>query len=171
MVDGTHFWISKPQHPEWSQDTTYFSHKFGKACVNNELSISISTQQLMWMNGPFPAGQNDVLIFMKKGLRDKLKLIGKKAIGNGGYCGHQNVISAPNAHDSKFVKKFKSRALKRHEAFNGMIKSFKCLDGRFRHSIDRFADSFEAVAVLCQYQIERNQPLYDVLIAELIDNH
>ncbi len=27
-VDGTHCWIQEPQHPTWSQDSRYFSHKY-----------------------------------------------------------------------------------------------------------------------------------------------
>jgi hypothetical protein len=90
------------------------------------------------MNGPFKAGLNDITIFTNEGLKEKLRATGKKAIGDGGYSGHSQQISTPNSHDSKQVKKFKSRALKRQEKFNGMTKNFDCLSGRFRHSVDRF---------------------------------
>jgi hypothetical protein len=163
-VDGTHAWIQEPEHATWSQDPEYYSHKFNKAGCNYELGISISECRLVWMNGPFKAGSNDVSIFKKKGLKAKLMATGKKAIGDGGYSGHSHEISTPNSHDSKAVFKFKSRALKRHEKFNGLTKNFDCLDGRFRHCVDRFKNCFEAVCVIAQYQIENNRPLYDVLI-------
>ena len=169
-VDGIHFWIQEPQHPEWSQDSKYFSHKYGKAGLDYELGISLTTQQLVWMNGPFPAGSNDVSIFTSKGLKDKLIQAGKKAIGDGGYHGHHKAISTPNSFDMKIVKKLKGRALKRHETFNNLLKNFKCLDGRFRHSQKRFADCCEAVCVICQYQIENNRSLFDVLIDDLANN-
>jgi hypothetical protein len=66
------------------------------------------------------------------------------------------------------VKKIKSRALKRHEGFNGMTKTFKILDDRFQNSIDRFAPVFEAVCVICQYKIETDEPLFDVLIDDVV---
>ena len=66
------------------------------------------------------------------------------------------------------MKKFKSGALLRHETFNGMTKRFKCLDGRFRHSPDRFAACFESVCVICQCQMENGQPLFDVLIEDVM---
>jgi hypothetical protein len=163
-VDGTHCWIREPQHPTWSQDPEWYSHKYNKAGVNYELGISISENRLVWMNGPYKAGSNDVSTFTKKGLKKKLRNTGKKAIGDGGYSGHPKQISTPNSHDSKAVFKFKSRALKRHEKFNGLTKNFDCLSGRFRHSVDRFKNCFEAVCVIAQYQIENNRPLYDVLI-------
>jgi hypothetical protein len=98
-----------------------------------------------------------------------LKSLRKKAIGDQGYNGDHDVISTYNAHDTRAVKKFKSRALKRHENFNGMTKRFNCIDGRFRHGPQKFAICFEAICVLCQYQMEQEQPLYDVLIQDIVD--
>lgn len=168
-VDGTHCWVKEPTHPEWSQDKRYFSHKHKKAGLNYELAIAISTQRLVWMNGPFPAGRSDNKIFKNDGLKEKLESIGKKAIGDRGYNGHPNVCSTYNAHDSRNVKKFKSRALKRHETFNFLTKRFDCLNQRFRHSVGRFATCFEAICVISQYMIEDYMPLYDVLIEDICD--
>jgi hypothetical protein len=166
-VDGTHVWIEEPIHPDWSQDSKYFSHKFGKAGINYELGIAIATSRLVWMNGPFKAGTNDVKIFSLFGLKDLLLSYGKKAIGDKGYTGHTEVVSFFNKMDSRPVKKFKSRALKRHETFNGLTKRYRVLRGPFRHGVDAFATSFEAVCVLCQYQIE-DEPLFDVLIDDVL---
>ena len=124
-VDGTYVWMYEPGHPEFSQDSEYYSHKFNKAGVNYELGISIASSKLIWMAGPFKAGKNDLNIFTLAGLKERLLQLKKKAIGDGGYSGHQEAISSPNTHDSRPVKLFKSRALKRHEGFNGMTKSFK----------------------------------------------
>jgi hypothetical protein len=43
-VDGTHCWIQEPQHPTWSQDSQFYSHKYGKAGLNYELGIVRSFQ-------------------------------------------------------------------------------------------------------------------------------
>ena len=167
-VDGTHIWIAEPGHEEYSQDSKYFSHKFNKAGVNYELGIAIASGRLLWMNGPFKAGQNDLNIFVKEGLEQRLLLLKKKAIGDGIYRGHEKAVSYPNYSDSYGVKKFKSRALKRHEDFNGMTKTFKILSGRFRHGVGKIAAAFESVAVICQYKIERDEPLFDVLIEDVV---
>jgi hypothetical protein len=170
-VDGQHCWIQEPQHETWSQDKDYYSHKYGKAGVCYELGISLTESRLVWMNGPFKAGESDQKIFKNRGLKAKLKAIGKKGIADGGYTGHPNQLSTPNnRHDATPVKKFKSRALKRHETFNGLTKFFDCLSGRFRHSVDRFKNCFEAVCVICQYQVELGNPLYDILIPDLIED-
>jgi hypothetical protein len=123
------------------------------------------------MNGPFKAGTNDVKIFKQKGLKQKLRETGKKGIGDGGYGGHTAQLSHLNSHDSKEVKTFKGRALKRHERFNGYTKVFDCLSGRFRHSVDRFANCFEAVCVICQYQMENGNDLYDIHIEDMVKKY
>ena len=167
-VDGTHCWIEEPIHPEFSQDRKFYSHKYNKAGLNYELGILLWESRLVWMQGPTRAGSNDVHNFVNGGLEGRLLLMGKKAIGDGGYYGHQAAISTPNVADPRNVGKFKSRALKRHEKFNGMIKCFDCLKGRFRHSIERFSCCFEAVCVICQYQMENGKPLYNILIEDIM---
>ena len=46
-VDGTHVWVYEPGHPEFSQDSEYFSHKFNRAGINYELGIALATQSLI----------------------------------------------------------------------------------------------------------------------------
>lgn len=167
-VDGVHFWIEEPEHPDWSQDTEYFSHKYGHAGLCYELGIALDGG-LIWMNGPFKAGRSDNSIFQKEGLKQKLSATGKRGIADGGYPGSPTLLSTPNHHDAKSVKMFKSRALKRHEKFNGMIKTFDCLKGRFRHSVGRFEQCMESVCVICQYKVEMGEPLYDVLIESVVN--
>ena len=100
-----------------------------------------------------------------------MKQIGKKAIGDGIYRGNQDTVSFPNTHDSRSVKKFKSRALKRHESFNGMTKSFQILRQMFRHKLSKIGIAFEAVAVICQYKVEREEPMYDVLVEDVLNGN
>ena len=167
-VDGTHVWIHEPDHPHFSQDSDYYSHKFNKSGINYKLGIAIASQRLIWMVGPLPAGKTDLQAFIEDRLRDRLRQLGKKAIGDGIYRGNQDTVSYPNSHDSRPVKKFKSRALKRHEGFNGMTKSFQILRQMFRHSLDKIGIAFEAVAVICQYKVEAEEPMYDVLVEDIL---
>ena len=46
MVDGMHCWIKEPNHPEWSQDKSYYSHKFAKAGLNYELGMLLWSRNL-----------------------------------------------------------------------------------------------------------------------------
>ena len=168
-VDGIHTWTNEYVHPIWSQDSKAFSFKYHHAGLCYEIGISLTKDQVVWLNGSFKAGANDKTNFIRKdGLRDKLKALGKKGIGDAGYVGYPDVLSTNNnAHDDKEVKKFKSRALLRHETFNGLIKNFGCLQGRFRHKQARFEDCFEAIVVICQYQIESTRPLFDILLENM----
>lgn len=168
-VDGTHCWIKEPSHPEFSQDKSKYSHKLNKAGKNYELGIDLNGG-LIWMNGAFDAGQNDITIFRRPdGLKERLEKLGKKCIGDLGYRGEPNFVSFPNPEDSKPVAMFKSRALKRHENFNCMTKVFAILAGRFRHPEEKFSNAFESVCVLCQYKLENELPLYDILVSAVIN--
>ena len=156
-----HCRVGEPKHPTHSKNPRFYSHKFNQAGLDYELGISVYHNALVWMNGPFPAGDHDMNVFRDKGLKDKIPA-GKKAIGDNGYRGEDAIIGTPNAHDEAEVRKFKSRARSRHESFNARLKAFRCLDVRFRHGIEKHKIVFEAVCVICQYQLENGSPLFDV---------
>jgi uncharacterized membrane protein len=59
------------------------------------------------------------------------------------------------------LRKFKSRAQSHHESFYAQLKVFWCLDVRFCHGIEKHKIAFEAVCVICQYQLENGSPLFD----------
>jgi DDE superfamily endonuclease len=160
-VDGTHCQIEEPRDKTLSLNTSYFSHKLNKSALNYELGVSIFKNQLVWVNGPFPAGMHDIRVYREHGLKEKIPL-GKKIIGDNGYQGESNTVDAPNVYDCDHVKEFKRRARLRHESFNSRIKNFKCLSNRFKHSIKLHQAAFEAVCVIVQYQIENGNPLFDV---------
>jgi ferredoxin len=113
------------------------------------------------MNGPFKAGTPDLKIFKEHGLKDKIAP-GQKIIGDNGYVGTNGIVSTPNSHDPPEVRHFKSRARARHESFNCRIKNFKCLDAKFHHGIPKHKICFEAVCVICQYQLENGSPLFEI---------
>ena len=170
-VDGIHCWVNEPQHPQWSQDSAYYSHKYNKAGLDYELGISLVDNRLLWMRGPFPAGTNDITVFREGGLLEQLKARKQSAIGDKGYNGEPEHCSTFNAHDNSGVRLFKSRALKRHENFNNLLKQNQILDTRFRHGEQRFACAFEACCVLAQYRIQGEIPLYDILIEDVVDRY
>ena len=159
-IDGTHCQIQEPKHETHTRDPAYYSHKFKRAAYNYKLVISVHTNQLVWMNGPFPAGKNDLSVFQTKGLRNKMKA-NLRLVADGGYTGEAHLLT-PNQYDNQALKGFKSRARARHETFNSRIKVFKALAVPFRHKLDRHKCTFEAVCVLVQYQLENGSPLFDI---------
>jgi len=163
-VDGTHFRTYEKRSATLNLDPSIFSYKNKCAGFNYEIGLSINESKLVWFNGPFEAGTyNDAKIFNEKGLRAKLQQCAKCAIGDGGYRGYRDCMSTPNIrYDDPEVRKFKTRVRMRHERYNAMLKSFKCLSDDFRSSKEKLQLCFEAVAVICQYKMEFGEPLFDV---------
>jgi len=166
-VDGIDCWTVEHAGKEFAQDSKRFSHKHKHAGMTHELGVSVKESRLTWMNGPFKSWDSDRKNFRNKGLRDKLLAIKKRGIADGGYTGHPKELSTPNSHDSKIVRMFKSRALKRHEKFNNKIKVYKAIKERFRHAEDGFAVCFEAICVLCQHDMENGAPLYNIYVGAM----
>ena len=65
-------------HPIWSQDRGHHSHKYNRAGINYQLGISFAENKRIWMNSLFKAGKNDVSIFTKNGLKNRLLNLKKK---------------------------------------------------------------------------------------------
>ncbi len=126
--------------------------------------MSLFESRLIWISGPHKAGEyNDIKIFKEKGLKALLEATGKKVIGDQGYQGYPSLISLYNSFDAEEVREFKSRARNRHEKFNGMLKTFECLDSRFRHGREKLQACFEATAVIVQYKMTMmDEPLFDI---------
>ena len=108
-VNGTHCPINEPTHPEFSDNTKFYSHKFKSAGLNYEVALSIYNNKCVWINGPFPAGDNDILVFRSK---LKAKMLEARAnsptqtmyigIGDKGYRGEKSLITIPNSHVALF---------------------------------------------------------------------
>ena len=49
-----------------------------------------------------------------------------------------------------------------------MTKTFRIRSGRFRHCVGKIARAFESVAVISQHKIEADEPLYDVLVDDIV---
>lgn len=174
-VDGTDMALLELKHPEYTYDTQAFGHKHNRASYTYELVISLGESRIIQMSGPHKSGEtNDKGRFKEHGLKELLEECGMKVIGDRGYNGYPDLISTYNAFDSRPVRKFKSRALRRHEKVNGKLKVFEVLSTVFRSKgpqrKDRFASCFEACAVLTQYKMEIDEPLYDILIEDILND-
>lgn len=163
-VDGTHFRTEEPTAEDVPKDPAYFSFKHHSAGFNYEIGLALAESKIIWMSGPWRAGEfNDVKIFCDKGLAWLLKQHKKMVIADNGYRGYPALASTPNPHDPKEVALFKSRARSRQEALNNKFKNFECLSSRFRTSGEgRLEACIEAVAVIVQYKMDGGEPLYDI---------
>lgn len=162
-VDGVHCQIHEPMHPTKSKDSSYYSHKFKRSALNYELGISVYDNALVWLNGPTKASEHDITLFRSQNGLKTMIPEGKRVIADRGYNSKREtaVLSTPNSSDPAEVRKFKSRARARHESFNAKIKNFRVLAECFRHNINYHSTVFEAICVICQYQLENGSPLFD----------
>ena len=162
-VDGTHCPIFEPtKGHQYSKNTRYYSHKFQRSGLAYELALSIFTNHIVWISGPFPAAMHDPDIFvLPNGLRSRMPH-GKKAIADSAYRRNaiRHVVSVANNADTREVRVFKRRVRARQETIFGRMKVFGILSTNFRHGEALHKDVFHAVAVTCQYEMEI-LPLFD----------
>eukprot|EP00980_Cylindrotheca_fusiformis_P020427 scaffold7476_cov68-Cylindrotheca_fusiformis.AAC.4 len=162
-VDGVHCRICEPRKDPSSK---WYSKKFNKAGLAYEIGIAVYHNRIVWVNGPFPAGENDKKIFDKpEGLASRLKAH-QRVIGDEGYRGAPEKVSTRNTFDSIEVKEFKKRAKARHETINTRLKSFSILSQTFRTTGDlrlpRHKAAMEACCVIVQYELENRSPLFEI---------
>ena len=97
-VDGAIFMTCERFHPEFYRDTKRYDQKSNGCGITYDIGDHIFQDRLIWTNGPFKAGSNNEKgNFAKHGLRDKIKEIGKRALGDKIYNFHANEISTFNA--------------------------------------------------------------------------
>lgn len=161
-VDGVH---CKIWEPRTDPSTKWYSQKSNGAGLAYEVGVALWHNQIVWINGPFPAGNNDTSIF-KSELKQKMADCGIKGLADRGYNGHYEQLSTKNEYDSQPVARFKQRALGRHETVNSRLKHFKILSDEFRGKgpdrLEKHKTAFEACAVIVQYEMENGQGLFKI---------
>jgi hypothetical protein len=167
VVDGTHATIYEPMHEDYPMDTMYFGHKHNTASFNYQIAVSTFEQQIYSVDGPYPAGaNNDMIMFKKSGLQEKLVSMGKFAVADGGYEDIQGGgVAVPNRkYHSKLTNMYFRRCRARVERLMGYFKNFKILSTTFRIRKDRLKKHkivFDAIAVIVQTAIETKNPLFN----------
>jgi DDE superfamily endonuclease len=155
-VDGTHC-------PFEAKGRRWYSHKFKASGVAYEVALCIKTGEIVWLNGPFPAGEYNDLKMFRMALKYELDPNERVAADKGyaGECPLTAKTPGPLYSDPAYVKMM-SDVSSRHESVNNRLKMFECLKQRFRHGVRAQAACFRAVAVLVQLQIQYDEPLFTV---------
>ena len=135
-------------------DKRFYSHKFKSAGLRYEVAVCINTGEIVWYNGPFPAGRfPDINIFR---LRLKRRLLHRELVwADLGYRGDDNTFTPNNLpadlnHPLR-AEFYKARAY--IECINGRFKRFGALKHTYRHSIHKHYFIFVAVAIILQQEI------------------
>jgi hypothetical protein len=125
-------------------DRGLFSHKFRGAGFRYELALSLSSDDIVSVVGPFPCGRMpDVVIARQGGLVGKLEE-GESFFADNGYRGLDNITHTPCGNE------FEDRALARQEVLNSKLKQFKVLDQPFRHDFSEHHTCFKATVAITQ---------------------
>eukprot|EP00980_Cylindrotheca_fusiformis_P026122 scaffold15422_cov39-Cylindrotheca_fusiformis.AAC.1 len=154
-VDGVH---CKIYEPRFMPSSGWYSQKFNKAGLSYEVGMAIYHDKVCWVNGPFPAGQNDLRIFRKEnGLLSKIP-DNKRVIADEGYVGEPAKVATRNEFDSAEVVDLKRRAKARQESINSKLKAFNILQNTFRTTgeqrLEKHQTAFESCLVVIQYELD-----------------
>ena len=160
-VDGTDFRI--PQKGVAKKGNAFASHKYaGKSALRYELGVSILGGDLVWIQGPYPAGKfTDIMIFNK--VLTNFLDPGERVEADKGYAGHPDKIKCPaNPANPPENRAMQGRVRACHETLNGRLKTWGILSQVFRHNILRHGEVLRACAVLTQLAIDDGEKLFEV---------
>ena len=124
------------------------------------MGVCIQTGHIVWINGPFRAGLDDLSIARQAVVRVVER--GEKVEADGGYEGKPHYISTPADAVTGKQAKMKSSARHPHEHGNSCLKIFKILEKPFRNDLEKHSLVFRAVAVITQLNIEIGFDLWEV---------
>ncbi len=160
-VDGTDFRI--PQKGQVKKGNPFASHKYtGKSALQYKLGVDIRGGNLVWIQGPYPAGKwPDIKIFNAI-LANFLERY-ERVEADDGYRGHPNKVKCSLNNIAPAEKlAMQARVRARHETINGRLKNWGILAQVFRHDIRCHGEVFRACAVLTQLTIEQGEPHFSV---------
>ena len=160
-VDGTDFLIDEPS--PWS--SKWCSHKFKHAALRYEIGICIQTGWIVWVNGPYPAGQWQDLSISRDGLNQALKK-GEMFVADGGYADSHGWSMTPSGYNTR-EQYMKAVARARHETVNSRLKLFGILRQRFRHAVEKHWIVMGAIINISQIIIEEESPLFQIQYNDL----
>ena len=146
-IDGTDLKVQK------RYDKRFFSHKFQSGGLRYEVGVCIVTGHIVWINGPFRCGTNDITIARQCVIANLTK--NEMVEADKGYAGEDYYIRTPFPKHCRTKKemKMKADARGRHETVNERLKTFKILADTFRHPLSSHSSIFWAVAVITQLNI------------------
>ena len=156
-IDGTDFRIRNPTL-FWKG---WYSHKFNGPGLRYEVGLSIQGGDIVWVNGPFPAGAWPDINIFRGWLKNEL-MPGERVEADAGYRGDTSVDCPDKFNYTEYQDQCKYIVRARHETVNQRFKQFNVLNDRFRHCREKHAPVFNAIAVITQVSLRCGEPLFPV---------
>ena len=153
-MDGTDFRV-----PESGR--SFYSFKFKKSALRYEIGLSILTGVIVWINGPYEAGDWVDLEIFRNSLKSHLEY-GERVETDDGYLGEApEFIKCPasftNPTETLFMQQ---RVRNRQETINKRLKNWGILKQVYRHQFDKHGEVFRAIIVATQLTIKGGDPLF-----------
>lgn len=153
-VDGVDVSIFEPV----PFDRKWYSHKSNTPALRYEVAVSIEKGEIVWINGPFPAGESNDLQIFRRGLKYILDLE-EVMVADKGYPDASALLGT----DVCICQRNLDRSIRaRHESLNGRLKSFHVLSQRYRHDLSKHSICFFAICKIVQFSISEGNTLFSV---------
>ena len=164
-VDATDFLINEPT----PFSSIWYSHKMKHAALRYEIAICIQTGWIVWVNGPYPAGQWPDLAISRDGLNQSL---GRKEmfIADGGYRDKHGWSKTPSGHHTR-LGRMEAVARAWHECVNRYFKVFGAFDRRWRQHRKKHGVAFMAAANIVQARIQLEPTVFQVMYHDRLKKH
>lgn len=156
-IDGIDLQINEPTQ----FDPLWFSHKFNGPALRYEVGVSIQTGWIVWIHGPFPAGDFPDIEIFRLGLYDLLAP-NERVEADMGYSGDDKTRNPNDFNDNIEWRYQKGKARARHEAVNGKMKQFKILSSVFIGNRNRHYIIFNAIAAIVQSEIFEGRIVFEL---------
>jgi hypothetical protein len=159
-IDGTDFRV--PQTGEAKTGNWFASHKYaGKSALRYEIGVSIIGGNLVWIQGPYPAGRfNDIAIFNKV-LRHFLEP-NERVEADNGYVGTTDKIKCPDNPCNPVE-------MRRCSPAHG-IATRQSTDasnhGEYSGRRTTMTSDVRAIAIMTQLAISNGSPMFEVEYAD-----
>jgi len=161
-VDGTDFMINEPS----PRDEKWYSEKFEHAGLTYEVGICLQTGWIVWVNGPFAAGEWNDIAIARCDLHEMLDRR-EMYVADKGYKDSNGWALAPTVFRRSRPQHLLATARARHEDVNGCFKEFGILRNCFDLHRTKHGRVFRACAEITQAKIQLERTTFQVHYHEL----
>ena len=147
-----------------------YSYKFNGPALRYEIAISLLSNDIVWVNGPFCPGDWNNLEIFQQNLMHQLEP-GERIEADNGYEGEApTYVVCPSSCTTEAKQLAAMRRVEgRHEAMNRHVKNWKCLKGNFHvrgspmEKMEKHNSLFRACVIVKQIAMQMgNGELYEI---------
>ena len=131
-----------------------------------EFGICIQTGWIVWVNGPYPAGEWSDLAIARSSLMQLLEPW-ERFIADGGYRDRSGSAVTPTGQHA-FHDRQRATVRARQETVHGRLKCWGALSQRCRHGLQKHGIIVHSIATITQLSLMNSERTFDVDYEEQI---